>query len=265
MSSPSSSFAAVLNRFHCDYTLDLFDASSKYTNVASLKFRSKLQFHAVLMLCVLCCSCCACCAGELSAVETSLLQAVRTLFVWIINLLIYVTASALAPDSADQLEPLTPMPGYNSTALAAAAAVGLAAGTGGSSSSTLYSPSGSSGSATASLLQQKQWPQLLRKAIAVPLQSLQLHQHLSGGATAAVSDSSSSSFLAAVGLAAASEEYSNALNAFPGEPWLSWSFLQAAGFVILVIGKWPGYNRDMRLVQYITREGLAVDARLLLC
>jgi hypothetical protein len=50
------------------------------------------------LLLLLLCSC----AGELSAVDTTLLQAVRTLFVWIINLIVYAAAVALTPDRTDQ-------------------------------------------------------------------------------------------------------------------------------------------------------------------
>jgi hypothetical protein len=42
------------------------------------------------------------CTGELSAVDMTLLQAIRTLFTWTANLLIFSAASAFAPDASDQ-------------------------------------------------------------------------------------------------------------------------------------------------------------------
>jgi hypothetical protein len=178
-------------------------------------------------------------AGELSAVDTALLQAVRTLFVWIINLLIYTVASAFVPDASDQLEPM--VLGHHTTSTAAAAggvpAAGLTA-----SSSLSHSPSGGgggSGGSSISLLGQQQqlglhglWQRFLQ-------QGGGLQRNLAAAAAAGFVDVGASVLPYPAQLVDVASE-------LPGEPWLAWSFLQAAGFLVLVLGEFSGSHLQSR-------------------
>lgn len=131
-------------------------------------------------------------AGELTAVDTALLQAVRTLFVWIINLLIWAVAAALTPDTADQAK------------LANSSTAGIASIARGSHSSPLTLQH-DVGSVLQAQQQQQQWGRDW------------------GGVDPAAM--------------AAAADLSAAAGVLPGEPWVRWSFLQAAGFIILVVGE----------------------------
>eukprot|EP00878_Enallax_costatus_P025478 GHUV01027258.1.p1 GENE.GHUV01027258.1~~GHUV01027258.1.p1 ORF type:complete len:592 (+),score=138.06 GHUV01027258.1:341-2116(+) len=129
-------------------------------------------------------------SGELSAVDTTLLQAVRTLFVWIINLLIWAVAAALTPDTADHSQLSTN--GHTSIR-------GM-----GVDSSNLIPLSLNVVLTDVGQIQQPQ-----------PQQQQWGWRDPAAAATAS-------------GLAAAA-------GGLPGEPWLRWSFLQAAGFIVLVL------------------------------
>uniref|UniRef100_A0A383VYR8 EamA domain-containing protein n=1 Tax=Tetradesmus obliquus TaxID=3088 RepID=A0A383VYR8_TETOB len=180
--------------------------------------------------------------GELSAVDTALLQAVRTLFVWIINLLIFAVASAFVPDASDQLQPLLPGNHTSSTTAAAAAAAagapaaGLSAG-----SSLLHFPSGSGSSSRSGIGLLHQQQQQQRQGFHALWQSLwqqqQQQQHGIGlGSSSSLQETAAAGLL---GLGAAFNpgpaQLVDVASQLPGEPWLPWSFLQAAGFLVLVL------------------------------
>jgi hypothetical protein len=171
-------------------------------------------------------------------VDTALLQAVRTLFVWIINLLIFAVASAFVPDASDQLQPVLPGNSTSSTAAGVVPAAGFAAG-----SSLLLFPSGSGSSSSGASIgllehqQQRQgfhalwWKSLLQQQHGIGSRSLQQAAAAEGfmGVGAAAG---------AVGSAAPGpSQLVDVASQLPGEPWLAWSFLQAAGFLILVLGE----------------------------
>lgn len=128
--------------------------------------------------------------------DTTLLQAVRTLFVWIVNLLVYAVATALTPDAADQSQVIGGLY-INNTTVTAAINGGWSTG-------------------------QQQGLQQQRLAFLSGSHS-RLSDRVAG---------------AAAGLQVADPAaVSAALAALPGEPWLRWSFLQAAGFLVLVAGE----------------------------
>jgi hypothetical protein len=223
-------------------------------------------------------------AGEFTAVDTTLLQAVRTLFVWIINLLIYAVASALVPDAAasaqqadllvqaaghsgEGLGSTSPQPDHISSAtvaLAAAASQEAAGDAGGRPAA----PMTSARLLRAMLWQWHQGHGLARGALP---QDIDVQPATGGAALTLVpchlvpaSNSSTAGVLHALTrksnawwqLLMQGQHYHNNLlpddgfvgqthalpvqaapAALPGEPWMSWSFLQAAGFVVLVIGE----------------------------
>lgn len=144
-------------------------------------------------------------AGELRAVDTTLLQAVRTLFVWIVNLLVYAVASAMAPDAADQSQLIGDDTNSNSAAFTAAIGAN------------------SSGPG---------WGQLQQLAASVLASSNSSSWVVRAAGTAA-------------GMTAAAGDsviVSAAVAGLPGEPWLRWSFLQAAGFIVMVAGEHRCYH-----------------------
>jgi hypothetical protein len=185
-------------------------------------------------------------------VDTALLQAVRTLFVWIMNLLIYTVASAFVPDASDQLGPMLLGQHTTSTAAAAAAAAGVvmpAAGlTAGSNSSHFpsggVSGSSSSSSSSISLLAQQQLQQQQQLGLHglwqsfVQQQSQQRHGFGSSNRGLQPASPAAAGFVG-VGppVVPGPAQLVDVASQLPGEPWLAWSFLQAAGFLILVLGE----------------------------
>jgi hypothetical protein len=193
---------------------------------------------------------------------------VRTLFVWIINLLIYAVASAFVPDASDQLQPVALSHHASSTAAAAAAGVVPAAGsTAGSSVSHFPSGGGtsSSSSSSISLLGQQQQQQLGLHGLWQSLfqQQWQQPNGLSSSNSGGFQPGSAAAAAAGfVGLGPsvvpAPAELVDVNSQLPGEPWLAWSFLQAAGFLVLVLGECQGLGQTWSTESSCAPEGCCV-------